>query len=47
MESLSQPEAIDPTILKSPIVASVQPPTVADRPRSTRYDGKCTVMNAS
>src|SRR5215471_13727594 len=34
-------------MLHKPMVASVQPPAVADRPRSTKYAGRCTVMNAS
>jgi hypothetical protein len=34
-------------MLNSPIVASAQPPTCALKPRSIRYDGRCSVMNAS
>src|SRR3954465_15879643 len=34
-------------MLERPMVASAQPPPCALNPRSIRYDGKCSVMNAS
>ena len=44
---LSHPEAIAPRMLKRPMMAMVQPASSAERPRSIRYAGRCTVMKKS